>query len=224
MSNTNTVAKVLANMDGAKDLDLGVLIGAFHLPTWAGKVMDTAKLGHGTAGHFPDISWLEYALTQDGGQRYRSNPKVFACAFGKMIEVLGIAHNGAARTDIGELIKGTLLRIEEERGVKIQQYGAMWFWTSRIASEERDTVFKHFMELDYFDLRDGYTPGNLDDDYKAYLDDVGIAGKELKDNPASDIINRHYFLNATVWHRENVMTEIWKKFPDFPSSLKMNPA
>jgi hypothetical protein len=215
VSKTNVVTKVAANRDGAKGLDLGAFIGASRVPAWAGRIKDRAKLGHGSAGHVPDISWLAYGFTQDGVQKRRSNPEVFTRAFGKMTGVLGFAKNGKPRADVSALTQGMLSRIEDEQAAKIREYGAMWFWTSRIAREERDTVFRHFMEADYFSLQDGYTPGNLDEDYKTYLNSVTDAVKACK----AGHMNRgeHYFLNALDWHREKVMAKMGQVFPHFPS-------
>jgi hypothetical protein len=215
ISDTNTVKNVLSNMDGEKGIDLGVFIGAFHLPTWAGSIKDTAKIGHGTAGHFPDISWIDYTYEQDGNLRHKNNPQQFVNAFGKMIEVLNLAKNGVARLDIHELQEGALLRIMEERAKKIKEYSCMWFFAKRITNEERDTVFKNFMLMDYFNLRDGYTPENLEADYKTYIDNVNSFAKEVKDTPGR--MDAHHFLNATIWHRINVLPKIWDSFPNFPT-------
>jgi hypothetical protein len=217
ISGTNKIEKAFSNMGKKSEIDLGVLVGSLHVPTWVGSVIDTANIGHGTAGCFPDISWLKYTYMQDGEEKDRCNPSVFAKAFGKMIEVLSIAKHGTARTGIEGLQKDAKLRITEERTQKIKNHEDMWFLKDkRITQESRDTVFKNFMSQ-AFALGDNYTPENLDADYKTYINNVTQFAKENKDNPSRMIEDD--FLEATIWHRINVLTKIWEHFPNFPDLM-----
>jgi hypothetical protein len=190
-----------------------------YTPGFTTKIVDSAKIGHGSVGYFPDITWLDYSYERAGEAKIkRYNPKIFIDAFAKMIEVLSLAKSGSVRTDLDALKNGTLLRIEEEREAKIKEKGAMWFFAeTRIQSEERDTVFNNLMELDYFNLQEQYTPEALN---KVYSDDylnkvLCVAKKGISSYGRSD------FLVASVWHRENVMKEIWVNYPNFPNLQKI---
>ncbi|MDR1904907.1 MAG: hypothetical protein LBQ88_21825 [Treponema sp.] len=228
IDNENTVKNVKTDLGGGKVIDLGVIFGSFHLPTWIGKIIDAANIGHGTAGHFPDISWITYQYERDAGHGIvvRNNPEIFSEAFVKMAEILNAA--GSIQNNVGNISnnretwkQSVLSQIQAEKVKKIQEYDESWFIKSDIVWEEKDTIFKNLMEIDHFGLENDYKPRDLDNDYKKYLGDINAAAQnaEMVGN-AITIPQAGCFFDATLWHRENVLLKtIWEFRPDFPQKL-----
>ncbi len=218
-SDQNTVSEVV--MSGGQDL--GVLASATrHFPvkllqfssllSYFGiniNSLDPAKIGHGTASHAPDLSWINWVYKRGKNKTLRSNPIVFASAFTDMYRTMGgITENEPV---IYNTVKSTLESLHEQK-LEMRAY-------IKIYSEESDNPFASILMQNRFSFHINNMNGisekeELDEKYTDYMADVidlskkyNTAEGQMKELCYKKLMNNDFF-HATVWHRVNVFEGI----------------
>ncbi|MCL2054075.1 MAG: hypothetical protein FWG90_06510 [Oscillospiraceae bacterium] len=157
-------------------------------------------IGHSTASHAPDISWLKYTYNNYKDEAFqRDNPSVFAKAFVDMYETLG----------------GDPKRSEEvlaEIGSRLSHFGLS---KRKDYSEKGDCAFASMLDknaLKIDSIADGESErANLDALHAKYLNELNTLSRNYKEASSRDAIATCFrklmdndFFVATIWHRNNV--------------------
>ncbi len=83
-----------------------------HVPVLIGKIEEIARIGHGTAGNAPDLSWITFTYTDadctEGRKKFRDNAVIFSEAFITLYEALGgdEAYSAAIRKSVNTFLRG----------------------------------------------------------------------------------------------------------------------
>lgn len=207
-----------------KKVDLGVRHSSTrHVPVLAAELIDFASIGHGTAGHIPDISWIDYIIEykyRNEGEKEKKNPEIFANAFVEIVKILHYILNGNFG-NIAEhmsLYMRSMLLMKAKCEKNIKEYKSY----ADALKEENDTVFKDFLN-DRIKTEDGH---EISEDvkviYDKYLDKIAddIEAKKNQGSSQFEIMEYNSFTNALLWHRSNVMEIIFEHVSQFPEYLE----
>lgn len=217
ISDTNTVENVSITMNKKEIIKIGISssTATMGVPVWVADIFDSAKIGHGTAGIFPDISWIEYTFSYKSNRNgdnpeYRHNPTIFTNAFRKMYQVLVSALNNINPTCFDD--SSILNILEGIHDFKTNEYSQLN--SKKIVKEDFDDTFKLILNEKILLPNDMYNSSNLDNEYKEYLESVNKIAEEAEDTIA---LSKSHFIGASIWHRGNVKTKILEDHPDFPN-------
>jgi hypothetical protein len=171
-------------------------------------MLEAAKIGHGTASHAPDLSWVNYAYTRDKIRVERSNPIVFASAFVEMYKLLGGAAENSEK--IFAIVKSAIDSLRER---KIELGGS----SAEYYSEESDDPFASILLPSRFfglisDMDGIFERSLLKAGYASYISEVNNLSKafcEANDKSQQELkfksLIENDFYAATIWHRQNVV-------------------
>lgn len=215
-----------------------------HVPVWMAIKSYRLDIGHGTAGHIPDISWAKYLYMQHISKvnKIRDNTTVFASAFINMVKVLAKLRNNTIDIDrIENGLKKSLIKYASNKKIEFNDY-------DNAISEDEDNFFANSMDRANKGsdiISNCCTANELKNTYNLYLEKIkkisyleedfisDIAEKEKlkkknKDTEQeieeiSTLIHEEWnalsadsFFFATLWHRCNILPFIWEYAPDYP--------
>jgi len=191
-----------------------------HVPVMIAKHVDKARIGHGTAGNAPDLSWITFTYIDpdcsDGVKKLRDNAVTFAEAFVTLYKLLGgdPAHMQKIAMEVNKFLRAK--RSSTDTSKKESYF------------EENDNCFKNMLDQNIFSQDAGFPGGiskeetdALTNGYSDYINKVNELAKafstESDENKRPtkfrDLSNNDFFA-ATVRAREAVMCEIDKGFKE----------
>lgn len=189
-----------------------------HVPVIMAKCFDKAKIGHGTAGNAPDLSWITFTYIDpdctNGNKKLRDNAVIFAKAFVKLYELLG--GNTKHSQEISAKVTAVLHGIRKSSDIsKAESY-----------YEENDRSFENMLKQNTLCEAGGFSGSiseneinELTNEYPAYIGKVNELAKAFssardKDEKAMKFrqLSENDFFAATIRARETIMCEIDEGF------------
>lgn len=191
-----------------------------HVPVIIAKHIEKARIGHGTAGNAPDLSWITFTYIDpdctNGNKKLRDNAVIFAEAFVKLYELLGgnPEHSKEIATTVNTTLRG--IRSSFDKGRKESYY------------EENDRSFENMLRqntlreaAEFSGSISSNEANDLIDGYPAYINKVNKLAKAFssardKDEKTMKFrqLSENDFFAATVRARETIMCEIDKGFKE----------
>lgn len=209
--------------------DLGVIIASTrHVPVILAKGLDFASIGHGTAGHIPDISWItydiEYKNQSERNTIRKENPEIFANAFVEITCILRhiCDENYENYEDYKQLkfeyLKNTIKTSIEVMGANIKNEKIFNF---SMLKEKNDTAFRDMINSNLFELNMQCESDFVKRIYEQYLKNIEEDFKNPLNKQKSEFekMEENSFTNALMWHRSNIMEIIFEHSPEFPERV-----
>ncbi len=206
--------------------DLGVFIASTrHAPVKLAKVLDFASIGHGTAGHIPDISWItydiEYMNQSERKTIRKNNPEIFAKAFAEITCILrhicGGNYVDYKQREL-EYLNNTIKTSIEVMGANLKNDKLFKY---SMLKEKNDTAFRDMINSNLFELDMQCKSDFIKRLYEQYLKNIEDDFTNPLNQQASQFekMEENSFTNALMWHRSNVMEIIFEHSPEFPEHV-----
>ncbi len=191
-----------------------------HVPVIIAKCAEKARIGHGTAGNAPDLSWITFTYIDpdcvDGSKKFRDNAVIFAEAFVTLYKLLG--GNIENSQKIAMKVKAFLCGI---RGSSNKDRKESYY-------EENDRSFENMLRqntlceaADFSDSISENEINDLIDGYPCYISNVNELARAYSSTQDRDDKTQKFrelsdndFFAATVRARESIMCEIDKGFKE----------
>ncbi len=191
-----------------------------HVPVMIANHVEKARIGHGTAGNAPDLSWITFTYIDpdcsDGFRKLRNNAVTFAEAFVTLYKLLG-----GNTENSGKIAEGVNNFLRAKRNSVDISKKESYF-------EDNDNCFADMLGQNTLNQAAGFAGRiskneikTLTDGYPAYINKVNelakafssASNKDEKNAKFRDLSNNDFFA-ATVRAREAVMCEIDKGFKE----------
>lgn len=185
-----------------------------HVPIFIAEHTKKLRIGHSTASHTPDISWIYYTYFDKRGHKVdRDNAKVFSKAFAELYKTLG-----------GDEKKAELIRAKVETILK-QPRKNIDLTKAASYTEEADNTFKNMLNKNVLgEFKEGIEGanecGNLGKGYEKYIKEINDLGKTHKEalkksanlTESFKLLRINNFFKATYWFRLCMMKEIYDEW------------
>lgn len=196
-----------------------------HVPVIIAKHAEKARIGHGTAGNAPDLSWITFTYIDpdciDGNKKFRDNAVTFADAFVVLYELLG--GDGEYSKGINKAVNAFLRSVRSKSlKDKSKKNKKELYYAENDKSFENMLVQNKLCDAAGFsDIISEKEINGLANDYPAYIDKVNELAKAYSSAQDIDdktqkfrLLSENDFFAATIRARETIMCEIDKGFKE----------